>query len=78
MCAPRLGRVQAVHFREGALVKAGDLLFTVDPAPYAAEVDRAEAQVVAAQARLAYTRSERSAPRACGTSARSPSATTSA
>ncbi|MDR2330045.1 MAG: biotin/lipoyl-binding protein, partial [Comamonas sp.] len=48
---PRVaGALQAVHFKEGALVKAGDLLFTVDPAPYAAEVDRAEAQVVAAKA----------------------------
>lgn len=56
---PRVaGAVQAVHFREGALVKQGDLLFTVDPAPYAAEVDRAEAQVVAAQARLSYAHSE--------------------
>jgi len=56
---PRVaGALQAVHFKEGALVKQGDLLVTVDPAPYAAEVDRAEAQVVAAQARLSYTRSE--------------------
>ena len=39
------GAVQAVHFREGALVKKGDLLITIDPAPYAAEVDRAQAQV---------------------------------
>ena len=36
------GAVQAVHFREGALVKQGDLLITIDPAPYAAEVERAE------------------------------------
>lgn len=56
---PRVsGAVQAVHFREGSLVRQGDLLVTVDPAPYAAEVDRAEAQVVAAQARVSYTRSE--------------------
>ena len=33
------GTVQAVHFREGALVKRGDPLMTIDPAPYAAEVD---------------------------------------
>lgn len=52
------GAVQAVHFREDSLVKQGDLLVTVDPAPYAAEVDRAEAQVVAAQTRLSYTPSE--------------------
>ena len=52
------GTVQAVHFREGALVAKGDLLITIDPAPYAADVDRADAQVVAAPARVSYTRSE--------------------
>jgi multidrug efflux system membrane fusion protein len=46
------GAVQSVHFREGALVKKGDLLITIDPAPYAAETERAEAQVAAAQARV--------------------------
>jgi multidrug efflux system membrane fusion protein len=56
---PRVaGTVQGVHFREGALVKEGDLLLTIDPASYQAEVDRADAQVVAAQARLTFTRSE--------------------
>jgi multidrug efflux system membrane fusion protein len=56
---PRVaGTVQSVHFQEGSLVKKGDLLLTIDPAPYAAEVDRAEAQVAAAQARTSYTRSE--------------------
>lgn len=53
------GAVQSVHFREGALVDKGALLLTIDPAPYAAEVDRLEAQVISAQARLTYTRSER-------------------
>jgi membrane fusion protein, multidrug efflux system len=52
------GAVQAAHFREGALVKQGDLLITIDPAPYAAEVERAEAQVLAAQARLALAKKE--------------------
>lgn len=52
------GAVQAVHFREGALVSKGDLLITIDPAPYAAEVERAQAQVAAAQARLAQAQSE--------------------
>ncbi|MEO5688841.1 MAG: efflux RND transporter periplasmic adaptor subunit [Burkholderiaceae bacterium] len=51
------GTVQGVHFREGALVKAGDLLLTIDPAPYQADVDRADAQVFAAQSRLANARS---------------------
>jgi multidrug efflux system membrane fusion protein len=52
------GAVDAVHFREGALVKQGDLLITIDPAPYVAEVERAEAQVVAAQARLSLAKKE--------------------
>ena len=51
------GTVEAVHFREGALVKAGDLLITIDPAPYQAEVDRADAQVFAAQSRLTNAKS---------------------
>lgn len=52
------GTVQAVHFREGALVRQGDLLFSIDAAPYAAEVERAEAQAMAARSRLAHARSE--------------------
>lgn len=52
------GPVQTVHFREGALVKQGDLLFTIDKAVYAAEVDRAAAQVAAAAARVTLTASE--------------------
>ncbi len=68
------GAVQAVHFREGALVKQGDLLITIDPAPYAAEVERAEAQVASAQARAVVQRAaSRSAPSACGTRRPSPS-----
>jgi multidrug efflux system membrane fusion protein len=53
------GAVKSVHFAEGALVKRGDLLVTIDPDPYAAEVDRAQAQLVAAQARLSYAKIER-------------------
>lgn len=52
------GQVQAAHFREGMLVKKGDLLVTIDPAPYAAEVERTEAQVVAAQARATHAQSD--------------------
>ena len=52
------GAVQAVHFREGALVKQGDLLVTIDPAPFAAEVERLQAQVTAADARVSFTKGE--------------------
>ena len=53
------GAVRSVHFVQGALVKRGDLLVMIDPDPYAAEVERAQAQVVAAQARVSYAKSER-------------------
>jgi multidrug efflux system membrane fusion protein len=52
------GAVQSIHFHEGALVNSGDLLVTIDPAPYAADVERAQAQVFAAQARLDNAKSE--------------------
>src|SRR5215468_4933340 len=52
------GAVKEVHFREGALVKEGDLLITIDPDPYAAEVERLKAQVVSAEARVTYTKKE--------------------
>jgi multidrug efflux system membrane fusion protein len=52
------GAIQATHFVEGALVKAGDLLVTIDPAPYAAEVQRLEAQMAGAEARVGLTASD--------------------
>ncbi len=52
------GQIQAVHFREGALVKAGDALFTIDPAPYQATVAGAEAQVASAEAKVGLARTE--------------------
>jgi len=56
---PRVaGTIQEVHFREGALVEKDALLVTIDPAPYAAEVDRLEAQVASTEARLEFTRTE--------------------
>lgn len=48
------GTIVAVHFKDGALVKKGDPLFTIDPRPYLAEIDRAAAQLSAAQARANY------------------------
>ncbi len=49
---PRVaGAILSTNFTEGALVKAGDVLFRIDPAPYAAEVDKAQAQLEAAKAR---------------------------
>ncbi|EAS49124.1 putative efflux transporter, RND family, membrane fusion protein subunit [Aurantimonas manganoxydans SI85-9A1] len=50
---PRVGgAIQSFHFREGALVKAGDLIATIDQAPYQAAVARARADVEAAEAQV--------------------------
>src|SRR6218665_1154923 len=49
------GTITAVHFRDGSLVKKGDALFTIDPRPYAAEVERARATLAATEARATYT-----------------------
>jgi multidrug efflux system membrane fusion protein len=55
------GAIQSVNFREGALVKAGDLLFVIDPEPYKAAVTQSEGQFASAEARvkLAKTQLER-------------------
>jgi multidrug efflux system membrane fusion protein len=52
------GVVEAVHFHEGGMVKQGDLLISIDAAPYQAEFERAQAQVLAAEARVALAASE--------------------
>lgn len=48
------GTIVGVHFKDGALVKKGAPLFTIDPRPYVAEIDRATAQLAAAHARDGY------------------------
>lgn len=52
------GILTQVHFKDGAAVRKGDVLFTIDPRPFAAEVARAEAQLAATEARVAYTASD--------------------
>lgn len=44
------GIVQGIEFQQGGTVKAGQLLFTIDPAPYQAARDQAAAQLKNAQA----------------------------
>ncbi|EEH15518.1 MULTISPECIES: multidrug efflux RND transporter periplasmic adaptor subunit BepD [Brucella] len=50
------------NFVEGTQVKAGEVLFEIDPAPYQAELEKAQAQV--AQAEAQYQQSIRDAERA--------------
>jgi RND family efflux transporter MFP subunit len=46
------GYLEQAHFQEGAEVKQGDLLFTIDARPYQAELDRATAALQRAEAKL--------------------------
>jgi multidrug efflux system membrane fusion protein len=52
------GFIATAPMVEGAIVKQGDLLFTIDERPYQAELDRARAQVASAQAQLNYAEAE--------------------
>lgn len=52
------GAIQSVDFREGALVKAGDLLFTIDPQPFQTAVTQAEGQYASAEARVKLARTQ--------------------
>src|SRR3712207_5914110 len=50
---PRVsGQVKQVNFRDGQLVRAGDLLFTIDRCPFDIAVAAARAEVARAQAKL--------------------------
>lgn len=49
------GKLIAVYFKDGSLVRKGELLFTIDPRPFEAELNRAQAQLASAEAQVTYT-----------------------
>lgn len=54
---PRVsGAITAVHFTDGAIVRKGQLLFTIDPRPFAASLAEARASVASANSDLALAR----------------------
>ena len=56
---PRVsGFITAVNFKPGAEVKKGDVLFVIDPRPYQAEADRADAAAKSARAKTDLARVE--------------------
>lgn len=56
---PRVsGQLVGIHFRDGDIVQRGQLLFTIDPRPFTAALDQAQAQVASASTALALARSE--------------------
>ncbi|MEN9705768.1 MAG: hypothetical protein RLZZ393_1647 [Pseudomonadota bacterium] len=56
---PRVsGTIESVHFADGAAVAKGQLLFTIDPRPYAAQLAKAKADLARAKAGLANADAE--------------------
>jgi multidrug efflux system membrane fusion protein len=56
---PRVsGYLQSVHFKEGAIVRHGDLLFQIDPRPFQAEADRLKGDLSQAKAQRSRAQSD--------------------
>jgi multidrug efflux system membrane fusion protein len=53
------GRITEVLFEDGQTVKAGDVLFVIDPRPYEAAVARAEANLASAKTNAAFAKVDR-------------------
>lgn len=60
------GKIEQIHFEEGAVVNEGDLLFTIDRAAYQATADAAEAEMSRAKKR--YDRLKNADPRSVSAS----------
>jgi RND family efflux transporter MFP subunit len=58
------GYLQEIHFTDGSLVKAGDLLFTIDPRPYVIALSEANAQLEAAKATETFAEAQLSRAKA--------------
>jgi len=52
------GYLTAIHFKDGQLVKQGDLLFTIDRRPFALAAASADAETKAAESALDFARQE--------------------
>src|SRR5262245_23060783 len=52
------GYLDKVNFKEGALVKKGEVLFELDPRPYQAVLNQAKAKVTQDEAQLTFDEAE--------------------
>ena len=52
------GYLDGVHFKDGQMVKKGDLLFTIDKRPFQYTLDQARANLATAKSNLAYAKSD--------------------
>ena len=53
-----VGYLEQIHFEDGALVRKGDLLFTIQQAQYKAQLQQAQAQLQLQQAALLHAKTE--------------------
>jgi RND family efflux transporter MFP subunit len=52
------GYLEAIHFKDGQLVKKGDLLFTIDRRPFEATLAQTQANLAQARANLAFAQAD--------------------
>lgn len=52
------GTLISVHFKDGAMLRKGDLMFEIDPRPYAAALQQAQAALVAARSMSVFAQKE--------------------
>jgi RND family efflux transporter MFP subunit len=52
------GYLDGIHYEDGQFVNKGDLLFTIQQAPYRQQLEQAQAQLATAQAALIYAKTE--------------------
>ena len=52
------GYLEQIHFKDGQIVKEGDILFTIDKRPFQNSLDQARANLQQAKANLSYTEAD--------------------
>jgi len=58
LVARAVGFLREINYKDGSMVKQGDVLFVIEPAPYEAKVQEAEAEVAAAKATVGFAEAE--------------------
>ena len=70
------GYLLTQNYENGYFVKKGQLLYTIDPRPFIAQLDQAKAEVAVADANVSRTRARRRPRHSAGCAKRDPEETT--